>query len=272
MAEQSNKVEDTTDTEGIQTMLQKEEDFQTPKKTTKANPEHGETDMAKESYKVKDTTDTESMKSLINMRISQIQNQMQPVQDNNARSKRSQQIIKNIKVFMDEKFENMQENPNTMYIFQDMSKIDFGKGVKYPAVNRKVHKWASKPKSNQKQNVARKFLCDGLENKSCKAIRWQYYCEGTCRKPNLDDNKCCRNGTGKKLVVFYEGIHQCKNRLHKITSIEDVEWRLADNFPNHTIKTAYTELPEDLNENVIFILPLKPEEEIALSEQVKCGR
>ena len=99
MAEQSNKVEDTTDTEGIKTMLQKEEDFQTPKKTTKANPEHGETDMAKESYKVKDTTDTESMKSLINMRISQIQNQMQPVQDNNARSKTSQQIIKNIKVY-----------------------------------------------------------------------------------------------------------------------------------------------------------------------------
>ena len=190
----------------------------------------------------------------------------------NAPSVQNKNIIRNIRVFIDKKFEDMEENPNTMYIFEDILKIDFGKGRKYPAVNRKVHKWASKCITNQRNNLPRKFLCNGLENHSCKAIRWQYFCEGICRKKNLDDNKCCKYGKEKKLVVFFEGIHQCKNQLHKVTSIEDIERRIEENFPTYNLKTGYDELPDDLNNDVIFLLPLKPEDDTPLTDQVRCGR
>ena len=243
--------------------------MQTPKKATKANPDARGSDRVE----VEDITDKYTPRKI---QISQIQKQMQTGKDTKEISESlntpSKKIQEKITVFIDEKFESMKENPNSMYIFKDISKIDFGRGTVYPAVNRKVHKWASKCKSNQQGNIARKFRCNGLEDQSCKAVRWQYYCEGVCRKKELDDSKCCKYGTERKLVVFFEGVHQCKNQLHEDSSMEDLERRIIENFPAYEIRTGYDELPDDLNNDVIFLLPLKPENEKPLIEQVRCGR
>ena len=185
------------------------------------------------------------------------------------------EIIKNIKVITDVKFENMKENNNTMYIFTNFSRddIEFRGGIKYPAVNRKIHQWSSKPRTNQRGNLARKFPCQGLENKSCKAIRWHYYCEGKCKKKVLSNSICCDHGKEKKLVVFFEGNHECKAPLHQVSSIDDVVSRIKKSVENRfIIHTGFDELPEDVNENSIYILQLKSEKETPISEQIKCGR
>ena len=131
--------------------------MQTPKKTTKANPDARGSDR----LEVEDITDPYTPRKI---QISQIQKQMQTGKDTKEISESlnipSKEIQEKITVFIDEKFESMKENPNSMYIFKDISKIDFGKGRKYPGVNRKVHKWASKPKWNQQGNIPRKFHCN----------------------------------------------------------------------------------------------------------------
>ena len=136
-----------------------------------------------------------------------------------------------------------------------------------------LHKWAQKPISNQRVPYPRKFECNGLENKSCKAVRWQYFCEGNCSKIELDDKICCKYGKNKKMVIFFEGAHTCKNTLYKVSSMEDVETRVIENYyKNYTVSTGSKELPADLNKNHVYVLPLQPEDEKTEKEQVKCGR
>lgn len=175
-----------------------------------------------------------------------------------------------LKVFVDEKFTEMREEPNSMYIFNDLKAIKFGRGSKYPAVNRLVHKWATHAHT-QKKNYPVKFKCNGLEKEACKATRKQYYCENNkCRKPQYE-YKCCKSGTAKKkLVVVFEGTHQCSTNK-KITE-EEIEKNLEDYYKDYNLIPVGDELPSDLNGNKIYRLPLKPENEKSLADQVKCGR
>ena len=173
------------------------------------------------------------------------------------------------KIFIDENFTEMREEPNSMYIFNDLKRIKFGRGSKYPAVNRLVHQWATHAHT-QKKNYPVKFKCDGLEEEACKATRKQYYCENKCRKPQYE-YKCCKSGTAKKkLVVVFEGTHQCHTNK-KITQ-EEIEKNLEDYYKDYNLIPVGDELPSDLNGNKIYRLPLKPENEKSLADQVKCGR
>ena len=234
----------TTEEEQGQTLeinnSQRESEFQTPKKDTKKKCTASNTPLAKQSNKASNTP------------IAKHPNKF--------------------KVYLDENFSDIKDEPNSMYIFTDLQKIDFGRGSKYPAVNRNVYKWAGRANTRQKDNLPIIFKCKGLENGACKATRTQYYCEKNCRKPHLG-NKCCETGTDiLKLVVVFEGTHECENQLYQVISKEEIEKNLVDCFKEFSLHSGFHQLPSDVNGNVLYVLPLKPEKEESIGNQVKCGR
>ena len=190
------------------------------------------------------------------------------------------EAITEFKVVTGENFNDMKEEENCMYIFTEFSRedIEYGVGTKYPAVNRKIHRWATRPTSRPPDDLPVHYKCAGLENEGCKALRSQYYCNKKCHKSKWlnfkRDPQCCTTGNAeRKLVVVFRGTHTCKAEMNKITSLDDV----AENIAKHLLKdTSFklcqgrNELPENLGDKEIYLLPLDPEKKI--HEQIKCGR